>query len=198
MGVATELQCSTHPTWTNAPGPNETLPLSCLPWHLAFAFCAWDGGRLPTEAEWNYAAAGGNEQRDFPWGATAPDASHAVFECNGDGSAAGECTSADILSVGSRSPLGDGKSWGDGAPADLAGSMWEWTLDSANFTDCCGAPYAQTQCDDCAHLSPSALRVLRGGCFTSVSPYLGTPVRYSGTPGGPCLGMGGARCARTP
>jgi formylglycine-generating enzyme required for sulfatase activity len=42
--------------------------LSCVPWPVLFAFCIWDMGRLPTNAEWGYAAAGGSEQRQFPWG----------------------------------------------------------------------------------------------------------------------------------
>ena len=65
------LKCSgSYDTWTDTPGGNETLAMNCLTWFDAFAFCAWDGGRLPTEAEWNYAAAGGSEQRVYPWGAT--------------------------------------------------------------------------------------------------------------------------------
>jgi formylglycine-generating enzyme required for sulfatase activity len=42
--------------------------LNCVPWHVLFAFCVWDGGRLPTDAEWGFASAGGEEQRTFPWG----------------------------------------------------------------------------------------------------------------------------------
>ncbi len=49
----------------------DRKPLNCVPWHVLFAFCAWDGGRLPTDAEFGFALAGGSEQRPFPWG-TAP------------------------------------------------------------------------------------------------------------------------------
>jgi formylglycine-generating enzyme required for sulfatase activity len=54
-------------TWTDAPGDGEQKPINAVPWLEAFAFCAWDGGRLPTYAEWNFAAAGGSEQREYPW-----------------------------------------------------------------------------------------------------------------------------------
>ena len=46
----------------------DRKPLNCVPWHVLFAFCVWDGGRLPTDGEFGFASTGVNEQRDFPWG----------------------------------------------------------------------------------------------------------------------------------
>ncbi len=82
--LTTALKCSAnYQTWTDAAGSNESKPANCLDWYTAFAFCAWDGGRLPTEAEWNYAASGGSEQRYYPWSKPATsvtiDASYAVY-----------------------------------------------------------------------------------------------------------------------
>lgn len=48
----------------------DRKPLNCASWHVLEAFCVWDGGRLPTLAEWTFAAQGGDEQRSFPWGNT--------------------------------------------------------------------------------------------------------------------------------
>ncbi len=67
-GLKAALKCSvTYQTWTDNPAGAEARPINCVDWFEAFAFCAWDGGFLPTEAEWNYAAAGGAEQRPYPW-----------------------------------------------------------------------------------------------------------------------------------
>jgi formylglycine-generating enzyme required for sulfatase activity len=50
----------------------DRKPLNCIPWYVMFAFCVWDGGRLPTDAEFGFASTGGNEQRPFPWGTLDP------------------------------------------------------------------------------------------------------------------------------
>ena len=59
-------------TWTSSVGSNENLPINCTTWWEAYAFCIWDGGFLPSEAEWEYAAAGGGLQLEYPWGSTDP------------------------------------------------------------------------------------------------------------------------------
>ena len=163
-----DLACDpAFPAWTDAPAGNENRPIHCVTWFEAFAFCAWDGGRLPTEAEWNYAAAGGSEQRDYPWGATI-DSSRLSYDCSGDGSGAGSCSFSDLLPVGSK-PAGNGR-WGH---ADLAGNVWEWVLDT--YQD----PYRLTSCADCAELTPSTNRSFRGGGFPNPDYYVQTHPRLN-------------------
>jgi formylglycine-generating enzyme required for sulfatase activity len=186
-----------------SPGPNESLPISCVKWHWACAFCIWDGGRLPTEAEWNYAAAGGNEQRVFPWGSAQPNDSSAVY-CSW---LAGELPDGDPLRdggdrcfgsprpgvpapVGSKSPNGDGR-WGH---ADLAGNLWEWTRDRY-FN-----PYTQVPCNDCANLAGDGTFVVRGGSLHD-APHIAAgilPWEKPAIPDGFSGGRIGFRCARNP
>jgi formylglycine-generating enzyme len=159
------------PTWTDAPGSNENRPMNCVTWYEAMAFCIWDGGYLPTEAEWNYSAAGGNEQRAYPWsnpaGSLVIDASYASYNCLGDGVA--NCQSTDLVNVGTKSS-GKGR-WGQ---VDLAGNVSEWVLDS--YTE-----YTSV-CDDCASLAETGRgRAHRGGYFTTNTgtPWLRTGYRYA-------------------
>lgn len=129
--------------------------MACIDWYTAFAFCAWDGGRLATEAEWTYAAAGGNEQRAYPWGSAVPDNTYAIF--NGS-----------LQDVG-KAPKGNGK-WGQ---ADLAGNVWEWVLDFRYGTS--PRDYLMP-CDNCASLASEYNRVILGGSFTNfISVYTADP-----------------------
>lgn len=186
-GWNTNLGCdATYTTWTASAGANEDRPINCVAWHEAYAFCIWDGGFLPSEAEWNYAASGGSEQRVYPWGALAPgpNANLAIYGCYYNGS--GTCTGVqNIASVGSVT-AGNGK-WGH---ADLAGNIWEWTLDFY------ATPY-QTSCTNCADLSATAYRVIRGGGFDYVASDLLSAIRFGDTPSGRYGAIGG-RCARAP
>jgi len=143
-------------TWADqASGQSEAYPLNCANWYEAFAFCIWDGARLPTEAEWEYAAAGGDENRTYPWGETLPDCSLVHMADCAEGEDPNPQTTP-FVSVGSR-PAGAGRF----AHRDLAGSLWEWTFDSYSDYWYAG-PGAN--CRDCASVAPGP-RVDRGGSF---------------------------------
>ncbi|MGK3964112.1 formylglycine-generating enzyme family protein [Sorangium sp. So ce118] len=173
-------------TWTDTPGAQERKPMNCVKWFEAFAFCAWDGGRLPTEAEWNLAAAAGSEQRVYPWGTNEDeiDSTYAVYNCIGDGSTADNCQFSDILPVGSRSPKGDGK-WGQ---ADLAGSVWEFVRDSSD------SDYP-VPCNDCALIEIDGARRARGGAWNAIQYNVTTDYYTWIDPAGRFYDVG-ARCAR--
>ena len=173
--LKTAVKCSpSYQTWTDTAGTTETLPMNCVNWADAFAFCAWDGGWLPTEAEWEKASAGGDENRLYPWGPTAPAATYSVY-----GGAA-------ILAVGSK-PLGKGR-WGQ---YDLAGGMWEWVFD---FYD--GGWYAGGSCTNCANVTTASDRVARGGSWANFDLNLRAANRGSNFPS-TRNGLYGFRCARS-
>lgn len=177
------LKCdSRYQTWSATPTASDNRPMNCLTWYEAMAFCIWDGGYLPTEAEWNYAASGGNEQRPYPWasdGSTTVDCTYADYAV-----APARCVVGGTNRVGSESPKGDGR-WGQ---ADLAGNLFEWNLDW--FTD----TYPGPPCSDCAHLADR--RVYRGGAFASTASSLRVAVRTAGMPAERSSTVG-VRCART-
>jgi formylglycine-generating enzyme required for sulfatase activity len=180
-------------TWTDMPGPNENRPINCVSWYEAMAFCIWDGGYLPTEAEWNYAATGGRDQRAYPWSdppesVTPLDGRYASYKdgsnCVGDEMLG--CAVSDLIEVGTK-PMGDGK-WGQ---SDLAGNVDEWVLDWY-------AGY-QLPCVDCANLTTADVRAFRGGSFSEAASVM----RSSNRPFLDLLPSDrstvlGIRCAREP
>lgn len=187
--LMTALNCGGSLSTVN--DTNSHRPINCITWYEAMAFCAWDGGFLPTEAEWNYAATGGDQQRAFPWSNPASsltlDASHASYSdgttCVGDNMPG--CAIADINPVGTK-PEGDGR-WGQ---SDLGGNMFEWVLDYDGTYP--------TPCTDCANSNPGTLsfREFRGGSWDYTVLYMRTGHRYSDNPTFLREYMG-IRCARS-
>ena len=189
--LTTAVQCSsTYQTWTDVAGANENLPMNCITWYEAFAFCIWDGGYLPTETEWNYAAAGGSEQRAYPWSSPASsttvgctDANYGINNPSGTYCVKGTTGAANR--VGGESPTGDGKF----GQSDMGGNMFEWTLDwFASYVN---------PCSDCANLTAATDRVLRGGSFANSANDMRTGFRDVSTPAGRYYTFG-ARCVRMP
>jgi formylglycine-generating enzyme len=180
-----QLKCnSSYQTWTDTAVENEAYPINCLNWYHAFAFCIWDGGRLPTEAEWEYAATGGNQNRIYPWGNSPPDSSRANY--NGS-------NYSPYVAAGSKGTTGAGYF----GHADLAGSMWEWAFDwfSSSYY---GSTASPTVCSNCANTTGASYRAIRSGGWGNEWPYsLRSAFRVYGSPGDRGSGNG-IRCARTP
>jgi len=183
---ANALECGdeqSHPTWrSSASESGDVLPQNCMNWYEAFAFCIWDGGRLATEAEWEYAASGGAEERLYAWGEQEPDESSATFDCCGDGSCE-TCSATDLLAVGSK-PSGNGR-WGH---SDLSGSMNEWVFDGYS-------PTFSYPCDNCA-APPNTYHIQHGGSWLGSAPSLRVTARPLAAPTARSDALG-ARCVRT-
>jgi formylglycine-generating enzyme required for sulfatase activity len=187
------VQCDAkYSTWTDSAGSGDNKPINCVTWYEAMAFCIWDGGYLPTEAEWSFAASGGSEQRAYPWSvpasSTTIDCSYANYQLTA--SPATYCTNGSIGGTrpAGREPLGDGK-WGH---SDLAGNVFEWMLDWYTAYP--------VPCMDCAALATPdpAQRVLRGGGFFNEDvSILRSNYRLSHGPSVRSTTYG-VRCARTP
>ena len=125
-------------------------PIVNVTWEEAKAWCEWAGGRLPTEAEWEYAARGGQDGLKYPWG--------------------NEITPANANYAGSK--------WSGTSPAktyppndwdlyDMAGNVWQWVADW--YAEYPKAQLGDKPVDDPRGPEKGRVRVLRGGSF-SVNP----------------------------
>jgi formylglycine-generating enzyme len=161
--TVTNPACGAYTTWTDAPADNESLPINCVNFYVAYLYCIWDGdstfSRLPSEGEWNAAAAGGAEQRAYPW---------SVPPNNLEISGRAAYGAGDRLpyAVGSF-PTGVGR-WGT---HDLAGNVFEWVRDTA-LADQLGVNYVD-DADNPIQLTNDAdgqqAHALRGGSFKDFS-----------------------------
>lgn len=183
-----QLACSANAsTWSDTAGTQaaEERPINCTSWFVAFAFCVWDGSRLPTEAEWEYLAAGADENRKYAWGQVAPSSSTAPVDCLLDTQSG--CALSDVPVVGSF-PAGAGRF----GHSDLAGAVRTWVLDwfkASYYTDVAAG------CTNCANLTPSINRVHRGGAFSLPASAARAAARSFAAPDSRAPEVG-IRCAR--
>jgi formylglycine-generating enzyme required for sulfatase activity len=157
----------------------KDYPITCIDQAQAIAYCRFAAKRLPTEAEWEYAARG-PDSHIYPWGDDEPAASHAHF---GHGSkTCGKQTGP--RQVGSI-PAGKGPF----GTLDQAGNVWEWTSDTY------GTPYTADDQVDPIFKKPSDSFTVRGGSWDFSAPSLRSFARLGMKPTERTVSLG-VRCAK--
>jgi sulfatase modifying factor 1 len=154
--------------WAHPEGPRSTIedradhPVVHISWNDAGAFCEWTGARLPTEAEWEYAARGGLVSSRFPWGdELEPGGEHRmnVFQ----GTFATKNHEAD--GYAGTAPVHTFKPNGYGL-YQMTGNVWEWTADWFEPTYYRASPREDPKGPD-----GGAARVMRGGSYLCHASY---------------------------
>ncbi len=168
-----------HWTGNDFPAGQENHPVVFVSWYAAAAFCQSQGKRLPTEAEWEFAARGGSEGKAFPWGDEMPDKSRANYSDSGLKA---------VTAVASYLANGYGLH-------DMAGNAWEFLADEwKKYPLNAGDPSALFK--DRSYLGVKTRRSLRGGSFGGARVNMRVTYRDSHLPAnaGDHVGF---RCAMT-
>ena len=118
--------------WRHPQGPGSDIvgqddhPVTMVSWDDSRAYCAWAGGRLPTESQWEYAARG-PQATTYPWGDLFSDERVNSCDRNCPMDWANDDTDDGYVFAAAVGTFGGGQSW-VGAE-DMAGNVWEWTAD---------------------------------------------------------------------
>ena len=167
---------------------HDDHPAIYVTWYQAEAYCRWAGGRLPTEAEWEYAARG-PESRAFPWGDEFDGTRLNYCDANCERDWADQTADdgyAETAPVGS---FPAGASW-CGA-LDMAGNVWEWVADW--YAD---DYYARSPSRNPTGPPSGRSRVLRGGSWGFDPFYVRSANRDDFLVPSNTYGHVGFRCAR--
>ncbi|WP_078549537.1 formylglycine-generating enzyme family protein [Litchfieldia alkalitelluris] len=168
--------------WKKPEGHDSTIndrmnhPVTHVSWHDAEAYCKWSGTRLPTEAEWEYAARGGIVQKTYPWGdVLEPDGKHRCNIWQGTFPTINNAGDGYIgtAPVDSYEPNGYGL-------YNMSGNVWEWCSDW--FTP---RYHRETSTENPAFTKPTGNRSMRGGSFLCHHSYCNryrVAARSSNTP----------------